>query len=103
MVKQSRPDDSVDLFSRQILPKVGANGSIAVGHIFDGPNCRWSSELNSAPSWTSVVLPARKRYLAPRRIAGAPSSLAKSVSKRDLRTPGIYEEGDFLTAVYAVR
>jgi len=97
MVKQSGPDDSVDLFHAQSFRKL-AQGKHCRGQVFDGPVA--DGDCLNPPNLDLSVLPAGKGALYRPELRDA-ELLGEIRVERDLRTPGIDKEGDFVAAVYA--
>src|SRR4029453_3395864 len=97
MVKQSGPDDSVDLFHAESFREL-AQGKHCRVLVFDGPIAERKS-LNS-PELNLSVLPPGKGALHCAELRDA-KLLCEVRVEHDLRTPGIDEESYFLAAVYA--
>src|SRR4051812_17931450 len=95
MVKQSGPDDSVDLFHPESFRQL-AQGKHRRGQIFDGPIT--DGERLYPPKLDVSVLPAGERALYRRKLRDA-KLLGEVRVEHDLRTPGIDEEGDFVASV----
>ena len=97
MVKQSSPDDSIDLFHAESFREL-AQGKHCRGQVFDGPVA--DGERLNPPVLDLSVLPAGKGALYRPELRDA-KLLGELRVERDLRTAGVDEESDLVAAVYA--